>query len=630
MNTKLTFTNLLLITVLLFQTSLTTWAQEMLWEKDLKEELSMVSWILQANDGRIIAAGDKGLLALDNETGEVLWHNKELKAVDKNSYLNIDGLPLFYVDYQPILDKTRGLLINSSTGDIVYDTKDSGHKVKAFNIYPEQEAILFELEKKGTQSLMKFSLKTWEEEWLTDIGEVKGLLNKVKNMTANVSFIEHGPYFTNNNQFIAGLKSHIVSIDFKTGELNWSQETDKKIKALVYSDLNDKLYLGIRKSKKLTVLQPQSGADITPGKLKLRGSLLDVRPDEKNNLILVETEGFNLIDPKTEEFVWKKSYKIDYLDEVIPYGDQYIAIGKDEKSGGISLVDSDGKKVWDSKVKGYAYYVTPTPKGVLYISTERANILSYEDGKDVWKKDVKFKSIPAVTYDEKEEKVIIFENENAYKFDLESGDIDLFAEDVKLEEVNRKTPLTAEYLEGNYFIGTDQHASLLTADGKLVFTKYFEPVSSIGGLLSVAEMGLQAATGVDLDIQGNMDNINALSTLANGSYRSGGDQGSGSSSTSAVAGMYVGRNSGAMVTVFEITNTRHFNSRDTKMFKFMTSKGEGSDGTVGNYIFQLNKSTGEIEKEIKLLDKTPDYVLDTIDERVFLNEKNHLISAHQL
>ncbi len=630
MSTKFTFTNLLLITVLLFQTTLTTWAQEKLWEKDLKAELNMVSWILQANDGRIIAAGDKGLLALDNETGEVLWHNKELKAVDKSSFLNIDGLPLFYVDYQPILDKTRGLLINSSTGDIVYDTKDDGHKVKAFNIYPEQAAILFELEKKGTQSLMKFSLKTWEAEWLTDIGEVKGLLSKVKNMATNVSFIEHGPYFTNDNQFIAGLKSQIVSINFDTGELNWEQETDKKIKALVYSDLNDKLYLGIRKSNKLTVLHPKSGEDITPGKLKLRGSLLDVRPDEKNNLILVETEGFNLIDPKTEEFVWKKSYKIDYLDEVIPYGDQYIAIGKDEKNGSISLVDADGKKVWDSKVKGYAYYTTPTPKGVLYISTERANILDYADGKDVWKKDVKFKSIPAVTYDEKEEKVIIFENGNAYKFDLKSGDIDLFAEDVKLEDVNKKTPLTAEYVEGNYFIGTDQHASLLTSDGKLVYTKHFEPVSSIGGLLNLAESALYTATGVDLDVQGSMENINALSSMANGSYRSGGDQGSGGSSTSVVAGMYVGTSSGAMAPVFEITKTRYFNSKDTKMYKFMTSKDKGSDGATGNYIFQLNKSTGEIEKEIKLLDKTPDYILDSIDERVFLNEKNHLISSHQL
>ncbi|MEL7120732.1 MAG: hypothetical protein AAFO07_14875 [Bacteroidota bacterium] len=96
---------------------------------------------------------------------------------------------------------------------------------------------------------------------------------------------------------------------------------------------------------------------------------------------MVETEGFNLIDPKTEDFLWKKSYKIDFLDEVIPLNDQYIAVGKDEKDGGISLVDVSGKKVWDAKVKGYPYFVTPTSKGVLYISTERANVLDLKNWK---------------------------------------------------------------------------------------------------------------------------------------------------------------------------------------------------------------------------------------------------------
>jgi len=138
-------------------------AQEKTWEVDLKEHLYKVSWILQSNDGLIIAAGDKGLLALNNQSGEVVWHNKELKAVDKNSFLNVDGLPLFYVDYVPLLSKTRGLLINSSNGDVVFDTKDEGYRIKAFNMYPEVGAILFEVYKGPEQYLMKFSLKTWEQ-----------------------------------------------------------------------------------------------------------------------------------------------------------------------------------------------------------------------------------------------------------------------------------------------------------------------------------------------------------------------------------------------------------------------------------------------------------------------------------
>ncbi|MFC5048799.1 PQQ-binding-like beta-propeller repeat protein [Aquimarina hainanensis] len=223
-------------------------------------------------------------------------------------------------------------------------------------------------------------------------------MGKIPSLSKSVtSFINQGPYFSKENNLILGIKEKIYTINAETGAIVWTHEANKKIKALVYSEKNNSLYLGVKKAKTLKVLQPATGEDITPGKLKLRGTLIDVRPDKDNNLILVETEGFNIIDPQTNEFKWKKSFKIDYLDEVIPHEKGLIAIGKDEKDGTISLVDPNGKKIWTSKVKGYAYYITPTENGVLYVSTERSNILDYDKGKDVWDKDVKFKSIPAVT-----------------------------------------------------------------------------------------------------------------------------------------------------------------------------------------------------------------------------------------
>ena len=69
------------------------------WETGLKEALYEVGWIKQANDGMIIAPGAKGLLALDNQSGAIVWHNKELKAKkegvslrfasDNGSFMNI-------------------------------------------------------------------------------------------------------------------------------------------------------------------------------------------------------------------------------------------------------------------------------------------------------------------------------------------------------------------------------------------------------------------------------------------------------------------------------------------------------------------------------------------------------------
>ncbi|TSE08520.1 MULTISPECIES: PQQ-binding-like beta-propeller repeat protein [Aquimarina] len=601
------------------------YSQDKLWEVDLKETLYEVGWIKQSNDGLIIASGAKGLLAMNNTTGETVWHNKELKAVDKNTFLTIDGLPLFYVEYIPLAGKTRGIIINSSNGDIVFDTKDDGYRIKDFTILQNNGVILFELTKDKERYLMSFSLKTWKKEWITALGESKGF---IKSLISKRSFIDHGPYFNKENNLIIGIKNQIFTINGTNGEIVWKHEADKRIKALVYSDINNSLYLGIKKSNKLTVLDPINGSDITPGKLKLRGTLIDVRPDEANNLIVVETEGFNIIDPKTNVFKWKKSFKIDFLDEVIPHPKGFIAIGKHEKDGTIALVNPEGDKIWDSKVKGYAYYVTPTEKGIMYVSTERSNILDFVKGKDVWDKDVKFKSIPAVTYDEKEEKVVLFENKKGYKFDLKSGQIELFAEDIALENVKKKTPLVAEYVkDGGYLLFTEQHISLLSPTGTLKYTQYYEPASSLKGFAQMAEIGL-AVAGVDLDIGGALENIDQLSALSSGVYRRSTDQNDGTATESMVAGLYVGDGQN-MATVFEITKTRYSNSKSIKDHQFIVAKIKSDTAPTKHSINMINKKTGAIDKQIDLLDKTPNYLIDVIDDVIFINEKNHLISSYK-
>ncbi|WP_299161375.1 hypothetical protein [uncultured Tenacibaculum sp.] len=603
----------------------TSFSQEKKWEKDLKSDLYQVGWIKQSNEGNIIASGAKGLLAMNNTNGKIIWHNKELKAIDKNTYLNIDGLPFFYVEYSPVVGKTRGIIINSSNGNILFDTKDKGYRIKDYTILRDKKTILFELLDNKDQKLMNFDLTKSKVNWITDLGQVSGLFKKL----IGNSFINHGPIFTKNNNLIVGVKDEIYALNFTNGEIIWQYNTKKKIKALVYSDNNNSLYVGIKKSNKLKILNPDNGEDITPGKLKLRGTLIDVMPDKSGNLILVETEGFNIIDPTTNLFKWKKSFKIDYLNEVIPHEKGMIAIGKDEKKSSIALVSNEGKKIWDTNINGYAYYATPTDKGVLYISTERSNILDYKKGKDVWRRDVKFKSIPAVTFDENENKVVLFENKKGYKFDLKSGEINLFAEDIKLENVKRKTPLVAEYIKDEgYLLSTAQHMSLLKPNGEIKYSSYYKPASSIKGLVGVAQIGL-AVAGVDFDIKGSMENIEMLSSLSNGAYRTSQDQTDGTSKSFEFIGVYTGPDEKNMKAVFSIASQRFFNSKNIKDSQFIVTKVKRENLPNIHKIIKINKKTGATETQIDLLDKTPNYVIDKVDNNVFVNENNHLISAYK-
>lgn len=597
----------------------TTIAQTKLWSEDMTSTLAEVGWIEQANDGLIIAAGAKGLMAIDNNTGKQVWMKPELKAVVQETYQNIEGLPLFYAEYSPVVGKTRGIIIHSSTGDILYDTKDDGYRIKNYHLLPDQGIVLFEMVKENTRLLMSFSLKTMSKTWVADLGVIKGLIAKIGNVAYRQSFIDQGPMFSKTGDLIVGVNEMAYSIDAATGKINWSHEAEKKLQALVYSPQSNGLYMGVRKSNKLTVLDPATGKDITPGKLKLKGSLLDITSDSKNNIVLVESEGFNLIDPKTSDFIWDKSYKIDYLDEVIPFDKGYIAVAKDEKDGSISYVDSNGKKIWDTKVNGYVYYATTTDKGVLYISTERSNIISYSDGKDVWDKDVKFKSIPAVTYDEADKKVILYESGTGYKFDMATGVMTEFANGIKLDNVGSKTPLQAESRPAGYLLYTDQHISLIDKKGKLVYTKWYPQLASTD-FTEMAQFGALVA-GIPVDIAGSMENMKQLDRLSKGIYRESNAASQGTSKTYTTAGLYLNDSK-----LFEVTQTRYSNSRNARNHKFIMTKEDESKRAI----LMVNKDTGKVDKNINLVDETPYYVVDEIDTRVFICERNKMITCYDM
>ncbi len=597
----------------------TLFAQTKVWAEDMTTSLAEVGWIEQANDGFIIAAGAKGLMGLDNNTGKQVWINPELKGVVQVSYQNIDGLPLFYAEYTPVMGKTRGIIMHSSTGDVLYDTKDDNYRIKTYHLLPDQGIILFEMTKENAKLLMSFSLKTMTKTWVTNLGEIKGLISQIGNSTSRTSFVDQGPMFTKSGDLIVGLKEMAFGIDASNGTIKWRHEAEKVLQALVYSPQNNSLYMGVKKSNKLTVLDPANGNDITPGKLKLKGMLLDITSDSKNNIVLVESEGFNLIDPKTNDLIWNKSYKIPFLDEVIPFEKGYIAIGKDEKEGSISYVDSEGKKIWDTPVKGYTYYATTTGKGVLYISTERSNIINYTDGKDVWDKDVKFKSIPAVTYDETDKKVILFESGTAYRFDPATGAMTIFAEDIVLEKVTKKTPLLAETRPTGYVIYTDQHISFLDKKGKLIYTKDYPPLTSTD-FTGLAQFGADIA-GVDIDIAGAMENIEQLDRLSKGAYRPSDAVDQGTSKTQVVAGVYLNDSP-----LFEVTKTRYSNSRNARDHQFIMTKDEASKRSI----LMVNKDTGKVDKTINITDTTPVYVVDEVDTRVFICERNKTIICYDM
>lgn len=591
-------------------------AQEVTWQRDLKEELYNVSWIEQANEGTIITSGDKGLIGLNNETGAIAWQHPDLKAVDRNTFYALDNLPYFQVETSSLTGKSRSLLIDASSGKILFDSKEENLKIGANHLMPALSGIIFEVKKDSRNLLMFFDYAKSEKRWIADISEASGGLKAlVKKGMGITSFLAYAPQMAGKDHILIGEKEKVYMLGLADGKITWSQEMDDKLNALLYVDADKKVYAGIK--KKLIVLDGATGKDMTDGKMKIGSSLEQIYPNKAGQLVIVAADGFNLLNPATGSLVWKKSHALEGLSQVLEVGDDYYAVGGDEKSSIISRVTKDGERVWKENVDGFAYYFKPIEKGIFYLSTEKSNIISY-DGEKLWKKDIRFKSIPAVDVDLKNQEVVFYEDKTVHRFNLKSGNLETLNEDLKLEKI-KDYVANLQVRPDGYLIYTDQHTAFVDKKGSIRYNQYYPPLVTLGGLTSVAQLGANMA-GVNVDIQGNLETIKSLDKLSHGSFKSSGDQGGGTTKESVAAGLYVNNQP-----VFEVTKKRFSNSQQVKDHAFIVTGGD-----AGSRIVMINKDSGKVEKTIPLKDKSPSYLIDVIDNRVFLNENNKLISCYQM
>lgn len=611
---------------MIFQSAIQTInAQEKLWQKDLKESLYNVSWIEQTNDGTIIASGDKGLTGINNNTGEEIWSNPDIKGVSRSTFQNIEGLPFFHIEQVGLTGKSKTMLIDASTGKILFDSKEADVKIGTHHLLPSISSILFEAKQEGKNKLLLFNYNDVQTKWMIELSEADGgLKSLVKSAMGLKGFLKFHPELIDDNKILVGEKEIAHLINLNDGKIIWTQNMEDKINALVYSSADKKVYIGVK--KKLKLFDVESGKDVTDGKLKLGSSLEQIFTNTKGNLVLVASDGFNILDPATGKFIWKKSYSQDGISQVLEVNGNYYAIGGEDDSSVLSKIDNNGERIWKEKIDGMAYYIKPIEKGIFYLSTEKSNIITYDKGEKIWKKDLKFKTIPSFDVDTKANEVVFYENKELYKFNLVSGNLEVLNEELKFKSA-KDYIFNLEVRPGGYFIHSDQHTAFVDRKGAIAFNNFYYPVSSIEGLIGVAQV-FADAYGVKIDIAGSLETISALDKMKNGSIVSAGDQNEASSQESLVAGLYKVnyKTQKRTSTVFEVTEKRYFNSKNLKNHKYILANSVKD----GNQILMVNKDNGAIDKKIDLIDKTPNYIADEIDDRVFVNEKNHLITCYKM
>ncbi|MEM7186780.1 MAG: PQQ-binding-like beta-propeller repeat protein [Bacteroidota bacterium] len=310
------------------------------------------------------------------------------------------------------------------------------------------------------------------------------------------------------------------------------------------------------------------------------------------------------------EDLWEKAPKTKGYVQHFYIMDDGILFGIYE--GGINKISFDGKTLFKKPLKTGENILTManTDQGLIYITSEDANIVNLNTGEQVWNKPLKYKRADAVSsdFDAKNNRYLISADDELFAVDANSGDVSTLAES-KFE--GKEDPTGVEVRDGGILLTSSQNMMMLDWEGGKGWHEYYRAPgkSAFGAILMGALAVASAATATASYAEANR-NRNRL-----GYYTSRGEAYADLGDAMAMA---TGASVAEMLKRFKATSA-------TENARFVLTKLDEGVGLV-----KLNKDTGTKEKEIILKDKKPEYQVDDFGGILYYKASNSSIYAYDL
>ena len=322
------------------------------------------------------------------------------------------------------------------------------------------------------------------------------------------------------------------------------------------------------------------------------------------------------LSASTGEDVWEKAPKTKGYVQHFYIQEDGILFGIHQ--GGINKISFDGKALFKKPLKTgeNIMIMAETPQGLIYITSEDANIVDLKTGDQVWNKPLKYKNSAAVasTFDAAKNRFLIAANETVFAIDADSGDVTELA-DAKFDE--KEEPNTMQMKNGNIFLSSSQNMMLLGSNGDKMYHEYFKSpgqsgfVKVLAGVVAVAStamaMSTAARAGANRSAFGNSNDLS--------SYNSYGKEAKRASDMFAAIGD----------ASFAIMSQRFKATAATENSQFILTKLDDGVGLV-----KVNKETGKVDKEILLKDKKPEYQVDEFGGVLYYKADKSTLYAYDL
>ncbi|WP_163517883.1 outer membrane protein assembly factor BamB family protein [Gelidibacter japonicus] len=316
------------------------------------------------------------------------------------------------------------------------------------------------------------------------------------------------------------------------------------------------------------------------------------------------------------EDLWDKAPKTKGYVQHFYVQDDGILFGIQQ--GGINKISFDGNTLFKKPLKTgeNILVMAESPQGLIYITSEDANIVDLKTGDQVWNKPLKYKNSVAVasTYDSAKNRYLIAADDTVYAIDADSGDVSELAK-VKFDE--KEAANAMEMRNGNIFMASSQNMMLLEDNGDQKYHGYFKSpgqsgfMKALGGVVAVAATGLSMAHAAQAGM--NKTGFGSSNDLRN--YNDYGKE------NQRAADMFASIGDAS----FTMMSKRFKATAATENAQFILTKLDDGVGLV-----KVNKDTGKVDKEIVLKDKKPEYQVDDVAGVLYYKANDKTIYAYDL
>lgn len=568
--------------------------------------------VVATNDGLVgIKPGQKGLLFNFTDYGRV--KPEELKFIPRAPYVVVGQTGFGGL-------QTKSAVIDYMSGKTLFSTEKNGWKAIGMSqvLMPQNKLIVSgqrRASEKYAQAVAIYDLNTGDQISFYVFKGSRSVMGK--------------PLVLSDGVIIPTTKG-LMKVDMNSGNVLWENEL-KYIGWMVADETEKDIYAFASTSNKKNTKIYKIGADGTStwaDERKVKGNISnfqilpqgiavvsDVADSGKKGLGKLAAgrpeSKITLLSASNGQDLWEKAPKTKGYVQHFYIMDDGILFGI--KEGGINKVSYDGKTLFKKPLKTGENILTmaETPQGLIYITSEDANIVNLNTGDQVWDKPLKFKRADVVSsdYDKKNDRFLIAADEKLFSIDANSGTSELLME---ADFEGKEDPTSVEVRDGGVLLTSDQNMMLLDWDGSTSWHEFKRAPgkSAFGAILAGVTAVAAATAAASASYEANTRERNRI-----GQYTARGDRLNNlSQGMSAAAGASVAE----MLKRFKATSA-------TQNAQFILTKLDNGVGLV-----KLNKDTGELEKEIILKDKKPEYQVDEFGGYLYYKATDKSIYAYNL